>query len=110
MKMKRYLILQPCSLIWLKQCSYWKVLFLKKNKNITDKSEKQKKKEIFAAPNSVLTNLSELVEKRSDIINQFNKKNIITKSKKFFEAPEKITESVTEEKAKKNLINQLRSG
>ena len=51
-----------------------------------------------------------MFKKRSDIINQFNKKNIITKSKKFFEAPEKITESVTEEKAKKNLINQLRSG
>ena len=71
-----------------------------KIENITDKSEKQKK-EIFAAPNSVLTNLSELVEKRSDIINQFNKKDIITKSEKFFEAPEKITERVTEEKSKK---------
>ena len=42
-----------------------------------------------------------MVEKRSDIINQFNKKNIITKSEKFFEAPEKITERVTEEKSKK---------
>ena len=77
-----------------------KSIIFKKIKNITDKSEKQKK-EIFAAPNSVLTNLSELVEKRSDIINQFNKKNIITKSEKFFEAPEKITERVTEEKSKK---------
>ena len=45
--------------------------------------------------------MSELVKKRSDIINQCNKKNIITKSEKFFEAPKKITESVTKEKSKK---------
>ena len=57
------------------------------------------KKNIFAARNSVLSNLSELIKKRGDIINQFNKGNIITKSDKFFEAPEKITESVTEEKS-----------
>ena len=77
-----------------------KNIISEKIKNITDKSKKQKK-EIFAAPNSVLTNLSELVKKRSDIINQFTKRNIITKSEKFFDAPEKITESVTEEKLKK---------
>ena len=41
------------------------------------------------------------LKKRGDIINQFNKGNIITKSEKFFDAPEKITESVTEEKSKK---------
>ena len=67
-----------------------------KIENITDKSEKQKK-EIFAAQNSVLINFNELVEKRGDIINQFTKKNITTKSKKFFEATEKITESVAEQ-------------
>ena len=39
-------------------------------------------------------------KKRSDIINQFTKGNIITKSEKFFDVPEKITESVTEEKSK----------
>ena len=77
-----------------------KNIISEKIKNITDKSKKQKK-EIFAAPNSVLTNLSELVKKRSDIINQFTKRNIITKSEKFFDAPEKIAESVTEEKSKK---------
>ena len=62
---------------------------------------KNKKKETFAAQNSVLTNLSELVKKRSDIINQFTKRNIITKSEKFFDAPEKITESITKENSKK---------
>ena len=39
--------------------------------------------------------------KRSNIINKFNKGNIITKSEKFFDASEKNTESVTEEKFKK---------
>ena len=77
-----------------------KNIISKKIENITDKSEKQKK-EIFAASNSVLTNLSQLVKKRSHIINQFTKRNIITKSEKFFDAPKKITESIREEKSKK---------
>ena len=76
-----------------------KSIISKKNENITDKSEKQKK-EIFAAQNSVLISLSELAKKRSDIINQFTKRNIITKSEKFFDAPEKITVSVTKQKSK----------
>ena len=37
-----------------------------------------------------------MVKKRSEIINQFTKKNIIIKSKKFLDAPKKITESITE--------------
>ena len=71
----------------------------KKIENITDKNEKQKK-EIFATPNSVSTNLSELVKKRGNMINQFNKENIIIKSEKFFDPPEKITESVAEKESK----------
>ena len=43
--------------------------------------------------------MSQLIKKRGNIINQFNKRNIITKSEKFFDAPEKITESVTEQKS-----------
>ena len=77
-----------------------KSIIFKKIKNITDKSEKQKK-EIFAAPINVLTNLSVLIKRREDIINQFKKENIITKSEKFFDAPKKITESIREEKSKK---------
>ena len=50
-----------------------KSIISKKNENITDNSEKEKK-DIFAAPNSVLINLSELVKKRNDIINQFTKR------------------------------------
>ena len=79
-----------------------KNIISEKIKNITDKSKKQKK-EIFAAPNSVLTNLSELVKKRNDIINQFTKRNIITKSEQFFDAYKKITDSITEEKFKKRI-------
>ena len=40
-----------------------KSIISKKIENITDKSEKQKK-EILAAPNSILTNLTELVKKK----------------------------------------------
>ena len=77
-----------------------KSIIFKKIKNITDKSEKQKK-EIFAAPINVLTNLSVLIKRREDIINQFKRENIVTKSEKFFDAPKKITESIREEKSKK---------
>ena len=77
-----------------------KSIISKKIENITDKSEKRKT-ELFPTKSRVLINLSELVKKRGDIINQFNKGKIITKSEKFFDAPEKITESVTEEKSKK---------
>ena len=44
--------------------------------------------------------MNELVKKRSDIINQFTKGNINTKSKKLFDAPDQITESVKEQKSK----------
>ena len=43
-----------------------KSIISKKIKNITEKSEKQNK-EIFATPNSVLINLSELVKKEEAI-------------------------------------------
>ena len=43
-----------------------KSIISKKIKNITEKSEKQKK-EIFATPNSVLINLSEFVKKEEAI-------------------------------------------
>ena len=69
----------------------------KKIENIIDKSKKQKN-QIFAAQSGVLTNLGELVKKRGDVINQFAKENIITKSENFFDAPKKITDNVTEEK------------
>ena len=69
----------------------------KKIENIIDKSKKLKN-QIFAAQSSVLTNLGELVKKRGDVINQFAKENIITKSENFFDAPKKITDNLTEEK------------
>ena len=76
-----------------------KNIIFEKTGSITDKSEKQQQKK-FAAQNSVLTNLNEMVKKRNDIINQFANGNIITKSEKFFDAPKKITESVTEKESK----------
>ena len=68
--------------------------------NITDKTEKQKK-DIFAAKNSALINLSKLIKKRGNVIKQFNKRNINTKREKLFDAPKTIAESVTEEELKK---------
>ena len=67
-----------------------KNIIFKKIENVTDESEKQKKKEIFAAQNNVLTNLSELIKKRNDIINQFEEENIITKSENFLMHPKRL--------------------
>ena len=75
-----------------------KTAISEKIENITDERKKQKK-DIFTAQSIVLTNLSELVVISNDIFNQFSKGNIITKNEKFFDAPKKITESVTEHKS-----------
>ena len=77
-----------------------KTTISEKNENITDKSKKQKK-DIFSAQSSVLTNLSELVD-------QFSKGNIITKNEKFFDAPRKIKESVTEQKSDWSIPNWVK--
>ena len=66
-----------------------KNIIFKKIENVTHKSEKQKK-EIFAAQNNVLNNLSELIKKRNDIINQFEEENIITKSENFLMHPKRL--------------------
>ena len=39
------------------------------------------------------------LKKKKDAFTQFSKGNIITKSHKFFDAPKRITESVTEQKS-----------
>ena len=83
------------------QLDLTKIIFSMKNinsKKLENIADKSGKKNFFAAQNSILIKLSELVKKRSNIINQFPKRNIIRKSEDFFDAPEKFTESVTEEK------------
>ena len=63
--------------------------------DITDQSEEQKKK-IFAEQENVLSNAEMLLKKRGELIDQFSKNNIISMGEKFYDAPKKSEESISE--------------
>ena len=69
--------------------------------DITDQSEELKKK-IFAEKENVLSNAEMLLQKRGELINQFSKKNIVSKGDKFFDAPKKSEESILEKSKQKS--------
>ena len=56
----------------------------------------EKKKKIFAKQESVLNNANALLEKGNDLINQCLKNNIISKDEKFYDAPKKSEENISE--------------
>ena len=56
----------------------------------------EKKKKIFAKEESVLNNAKALLEKGNDLINQCLKNNIISKDEKFYDAPKKSEENISE--------------
>ena len=63
--------------------------------DITDHSEEEKKK-IFAEQENVLSNAEMLLKKRGELIDQFSKINIISKEEKFYGAPKKSEESISD--------------
>ena len=63
--------------------------------DITDQSEEEKKK-IFAEQENVLSNAEMLLKKRGELIDQFSKNNIISMGEKFYDAPKKSEESISE--------------
>ena len=68
---------------------------------ITDQNEEEKKK-IFAKQENVLSNAEMLLIKRGQLIEQFSKNNIISKDKKFYDAPKKSEESISEKSEQKS--------
>ena len=72
-----------------------KIIILNLKNDITDHSAEQKKK-IFAKQENVLSNAEILLEKRNDLIDQFSKNNIISMVEKFYGAPKKSEESISE--------------
>ena len=60
-----------------------------------DQSEEEKKK-IFAEQENVLSNAEMLLKKRGELIDQFSKNNIISMGEKFYDAPKKSEESISE--------------
>ena len=69
--------------------------------DITDQSEEQKKK-IFAEQENVLSNAEMLLKKRGELIDQFSKNNIISMGEKFYDAPKKSEESISEKSEQKS--------
>ena len=69
--------------------------------DITDQSEEQKKK-IFAKQENVLSNAEMLLKKRGELIDQFSKNNIISMGEKFYDAPKKSEESISEKSEQKS--------
>ena len=63
--------------------------------DIKDQNEEEKKK-IFAKQENVLGNAEMLLIKRGELIDQFSKYNIISKDEKFYGAPKKSEESISE--------------
>ena len=64
--------------------------------DIKYQSEEKKVKKIFAKEESVLNNAKALLEKGNDLINQCLKNNIISKDEKFYDAPKKSEENISE--------------
>ena len=69
--------------------------------DITDQSEEQKKI-FFAKQENILSNTEMLLIKRGELIEQFSKTNIISKNKKFYDAPKKSEESISEKSEQKS--------
>ena len=63
--------------------------------DITDQSEEEKTK-IFAEQENILSNTEMLLKKRGELIDQFSKNNIISMGEKFYDAPKKSEESISE--------------
>ena len=59
------------------------------------------KKKIIAEQESVFNNGKVLLEKRGKLIEQFAKNNIISKGEKFYDAPKKSEESISEKSEQK---------
>ena len=59
------------------------------------------KKKIIAEQESVFNNGKKLLEKRGKLIEQFAKNNIISKDEKFYDAPKKSEESISEKSEQK---------
>ena len=63
--------------------------------DIADQSKEEIKK-IFAEQENVFSNAEMLLKKRGELIDQFSKNNIISMGEKFYDAPKKNEESISE--------------
>ena len=78
-----------------------KTIILSIKTDITDQSEEQKKK-IFAKQENVLSNAEMLLIKRGELLNQFARNDLISRGEKFYDAPKKSEESISEKSEQKS--------
>ena len=78
-----------------------KIIISSMKTDIKDQSEEEKKK-IFAKQENVLSNAEMLLKKRGELIDQFSKNNIISRGEKFYDAPKKSEESISEKSEQKS--------
>ena len=78
-----------------------KIIISSMRTDIKDQSEEEKKK-ISSKQGSVLNNAKVLLEKRNCLIEQFSKNNIISMGEKFYDAPRKSEESISEKLEQKS--------
>ena len=86
---------------FLKAINSLKIIISSMKTDIKDQSEEEKKK-IFAKQENVLSNAEMLLVKRGELIEQFLKNNIISKDEKFYDAPKKSEESISEKLEQKS--------
>ena len=97
----RIIISSEDQLKLLKAITVLKRIILSMKTGIIDQSQEQKKK-IFAEQENVLSNAEMLLTKREELFEQFSKNNIISKEEKFYDAPKKSEESVSEKSEQKS--------
>ena len=104
-----YLLNNPINLIgsaqfqgdFFKAISTLKIIISNLKTDMTDESEEEKEK-IFAKQENVLSNAEILLKKRNDLLEQFSKNNIISAGEKFYDAPKKSEESISEKLEQKS--------
>ena len=88
-------------IMFLEAINALKTIISSMKTDIKDQSEEEKKK-IFAKQENVLSNAEMLLVKRGELIEQFLKNNIISKDEKFYDAPKKSEESISEKSEQKS--------
>ena len=86
---------------FLKAITVLKIIISNLKTEITDQSVEQKKK-IVAEQENVLSHAEMLLIKRGELIKQFANNNIISKDEKFYNAPKKGEESISEKLEQKS--------
>ena len=85
----------PTQLDFFKAITAFEIIISNIKTDITDQSEEQKNK-ILEKQENVLSNAKMLLIKLGELIDQFTKNNIISKNEKFYDAPKKSEESISE--------------